>query len=118
MRRARVRRWASCGDGQWPFIPGNLYVGQVLTSNLRVCSARDAGIVQKENSFTILLNNPSPGVSFVSGNVNDWATTILHELGHAVYDLYGSYASKITPDGNDTALSEANTRLVKEKCKL
>ena len=76
------------------------------------------GAIPLNTSVTIKLNNRSPGASFVSGDVNDWAATILHELGHAVYDLYGAYASKITPDGEDTALSEANTKLIKEKCKL
>lgn len=76
------------------------------------------GYIPVNTSVTINLNNTSAGASFVSGNVNDWAITILHELGHAFYDLYGSAASKITPDGDSTAKSEANTALVKEKCKL
>jgi hypothetical protein len=54
----------------------------------------------------------------VDGNVDDWAATILHELGHAFYDLYGSAASQITPDGDNTAQSEANTKLIRQKCKL
>jgi hypothetical protein len=66
----------------------------------------------------IRVNNTSPGSSFVSGNVNDWATTILHELGHAYWDLCGAGTSKITPDGTDTKASEANTGLIKSKCNL
>ena len=50
-------------------------------------------------SVVIRVNNTSNSASFVNGDVNDWATTILHELGHAYWDLYGAGTSKITPDG-------------------
>jgi RHS repeat-associated protein len=70
------------------------------------------------SSVEIKLNNTSMGASFVDGNLNDWTTTVLHELGHAAYDLYGPQASKITPDTGNTALSEANTRLIRERCRL
>jgi RHS repeat-associated protein len=70
------------------------------------------------SSVEIKLNNTTAGASFVDGNLSDWTVTILHELGHAAYDLYGPQASKITPDTGNTALSEANTRLIREKCRL
>ena len=76
-------------------------------------------------SVTITVNNITPGAAFVSGSANDWATLIMHELGHAYWDLYGPGTSKITPDGpnappgvNGVEASEANTALVKDKCKL
>jgi hypothetical protein len=69
-------------------------------------------------SVTITLNNTSPGASFVSGTLNDWTATILHELGHAIYDLYGTPSDQIKPDQGNTAKSEANTALIKQKCKL
>lgn len=54
--------------------------------------------------------------------MNDWAATILHELGHVFYDLYGSAASQIKPDDNTTAAglaaSQDNTHVIKQKCKL
>jgi len=69
-------------------------------------------------SVTIVVNNTTQGASFVSGSLNDWTTTILHELGHAIYDLYGTPADQIVPDSGNTAQSEANTALIKQKCKL
>jgi len=56
--------------------------------------------------------------SFVTGGVNDYASTILHELGHAYWDLYGAGTSAIKPDANSTPTSMANTALVKSKCNL
>jgi hypothetical protein len=56
--------------------------------------------------------------SFVTGNPNDWAVTVLHELGHAYWDLYGSGTSKIQPDSASVSVSQANTALVQKKCKL
>jgi hypothetical protein len=76
------------------------------------------GNIPVHTSVDILLNITSAGASFVSGNVNDWALTILHELGHAFHYLYGSAASQITPDRGSTAKSEANTALAKKICKL
>ncbi len=66
----------------------------------------------------IRVNNTSSGSSFVSGNANDWAATILHELGHAYIDLYGQGTSRIGPDGDDVSKSMANTKEVKEQCNL
>jgi hypothetical protein len=73
-------------------------------------------------SVVIRINNTTQGASFLSDNVNDWAATILHELGHAYWDLYGPGTSKIIPDGpsvtNGSALSEQNNNLIKTTCKL
>jgi hypothetical protein len=105
-------------DNSFQFGPLTSKDGTVTSATTTGYGQVGYGAITLNTSVTIMLNNTSPGASFVSGNVDDWAVTILHELGHAVYDLYGSYASKITPDGNDTKLSEANTNLIKEKCKL
>jgi len=105
-------------DNSFKFGPIDSEAGTVTSATTTGYGSVMYGAVPLNTSVTILLNNTSAGASFVAGNVDDWAVTILHELGHAVYDLYGSYASKITPDGKDTTLSEANTRLIKEKCKL
>ncbi|PWU04125.1 MAG: hypothetical protein C5B51_17450 [Terriglobia bacterium] len=69
------------------------------------------------SSVVIRVNNTSQGASFVSGTAYDWAVTILHELGHAYWDLYGEGASKITPDGKDAAVSQTNSDLIRSKCK-
>ena len=61
--------------------------------------------------------------AFVSQGPIAWAVVILHELGHAYWDLYGSGTSAITPDGanappgvNGVKASEANTSTVQENC--
>jgi hypothetical protein len=54
--------------------------------------------------------------SFVMQGSSAWAVTILHELGHAYWDLYGPGTSQITPDGTSVQASEANTKLVQSKC--
>jgi hypothetical protein len=75
-----------------------------------------AGLIY--TSVTIKVNNTTAGASFVSGSLNDWTATVLHELGHAMYDLYGTPSDQIKPDEGNTAQSEANTALIKRKCKL
>ena len=81
------------------------------------------GSVFVNTSVTITLNNTTSGASFVNGYVYDWAVTILHELGHAYWDLYGPGTSLIGPDNVPTntnaqnlQLSEANTALVEQNC--
>jgi hypothetical protein len=94
--------------------PPNTVTSATVTPNGQV--GYGAGTVY--TSVTITVNNTSPGATFVSGNLNDWTATILHELGHAIYDLYGTPADQIKSDTGNTAQSEANTALIKQKCKL
>jgi RHS repeat-associated protein len=61
--------------------------------------------------------------SFVTGSPADQAVTVLHELGHAYWDMYGPGTTLIQPDGrsappgvNGVKASEANTALVKKDC--
>jgi RHS repeat-associated protein len=75
-------------------------------------------MINVSKSVSIVLNNTSQGAAFVSGNVNDWAATILHELGHAYWALYGDGTSAITPDGKDADLSTANQNKIRTACKL
>ena len=56
--------------------------------------------------------------SFVTGNPSNWTVTVLHELGHAYWDLYGPGTSAIQPDANSVSVSQANTALVQKTCKI
>lgn len=69
-------------------------------------------------SVLITLNNTTGGTAFVSGNQNDWAITLLHELGHVYTDLYGAGTSQIVPDGESGQQSIDNTKLVEQDCNL
>ncbi|MGO4880477.1 MAG: RHS repeat-associated core domain-containing protein [Bryobacteraceae bacterium] len=67
-------------------------------------------------SVQITVNNTNG--DFVTGGPNAWAATILHELGHAYWDLYGIGTSKIIPDGTNPARSQKNQALIEKDCKL
>ena len=80
--------------------------------------------MQVSTGVVIKLNNLSSQATFVSGTAYDQAVTVLHELGHAYWDLYGIGTSAITPDYDPTktaaenlAASEDNTNRVVQKCK-
>src|ERR1022692_3362334 len=62
-------------------------------------SAGNGATMMVSASVLITLNNTTGGTAFVSGNQNDWAITLLHELGHVYTDLYGAGTSQIVPDG-------------------
>jgi RHS repeat-associated protein len=76
-------------------------------------------------AVTITVNNTTPGAAFVSGNMQSWAGVILHELGHAYWDLYGPGTSAIAPDGsnappgvNGDQASINNQTLINKTCGL
>jgi hypothetical protein len=77
----------------------------------------DGTQVNVNTSVVITLNNTSAGASFVSGSTYDQAITLLHELGHAYWDLYGAGTSRILPDGSDPRLSQANTNRIDRVCR-
>jgi RHS repeat-associated protein len=59
--------------------------------------------------------------AFVTGTLTDQAVTLLHELGHAVNDTYGSDTSQIVNDGTylgaaGIKASQDNTALVLQNC--
>jgi len=76
----------------------------------------DGATMQVSVGVVITLNNTTSGASFVDGTASDWATTILHELGHAYWDLYGAGTSQIQPDGSSPQTSAANTQLIEKDC--
>ena len=59
--------------------------------------------------------------TFVTGNSRSQMITILHELGHAMNDIFGAGTSKIVDDGtgvtNGISKSEHNTALIRKDCK-
>jgi len=75
---------------------------------------------QTSNTAYILINDLA-GV-FVNGTASFPATaqnqaiTLLHELGHAVWDIFGGGSSQIKPDHNKPGTSLDNTWKVKRKC--
>jgi hypothetical protein len=58
--------------------------------------------------------------SFVTGSLQDWAVTILHELGHAMNDIFGPNTSQIQDDGtnvpNHVQISMGNTAKIEQDC--
>jgi hypothetical protein len=75
------------------------------------------GTIEASANVSIVLNNISNNASFVMGNTYDEAVTILHELGHAYWDLFGPGTSAIVPDHSSTPTSQTNTNLVTKNCK-
>lgn len=65
-------------------------------------------------AVTITVNDL--GGTFVTGNTQSQAVTLLHELGHAYDFMYGPDSTLIGPDAGSTAQSIANTALVQQKC--
>jgi hypothetical protein len=102
-------------------IPNNgKYVTSAITKGLgsAAVSVGNGATIAVNVSVQIILNNSSGGSAFVSGNVNDWAITLLHELGHVYWDLYGPGTSSILPDHGNPAQSLANTALIGKDCDL
>ena len=70
------------------------------------------------NSAIITLN--SLAGSFVTGTPTDQVVTLLHELGHAINDIFGPNTSRIADDGpsvkDGVQISMSNTALVRSKC--
>ena len=114
--------------------PGFFSVGPIRNDNLNtVISATTTpvlfnpvsirnGATQLQTSVVEIEINDLQG-SFVNGSAADQEVTIVHELGHAIYDLYGPLGTNvlgnsygIQPDGGNVSQSEANTDGVKKAC--
>ena len=61
--------------------------------------------------------------NFVSGSLYDEGVTLLHEIGHTIYDLFGPLGTRqlgsqypIQPDAHNVKASEANTNAVEKHC--
>lgn len=94
-----------------------------LNSTQGTISAATHGSTWTDNSgsttsVTITINTAAG--SFVNGSADDQTVTILHELGHAIADLFGPSASMVKSDNESTQQgrdqSAANTKLIKERC--
>jgi RHS repeat-associated protein len=113
------------GTIQVSAIPNN-NKGTVLSAITTVAATSQVGIgngaTQTQNSQVLITINDLQG-TFSGGSAYDQQTTLLHELGHAIYDLFGpggagllSGSYGIQPDGSNTALSEANTAKIEAVC--
>jgi hypothetical protein len=75
-------------------------------------------------ALTVDITLSSQNGSFASGDPNSWVLTVLHELGHAIYDLYGpvmgigqigsNYAIK--PDYGNSYISDRNDAAIRKNC--
>ena len=74
----------------------------------------DGGFQSQATSVTITINDLAG--YFVGNNLVDQAATIIHELGHAFYDLPSLGGSLILPDAGNVSQSEANQALVMQTC--
>ena len=69
-------------------------------------------------SATITMNTNASTPLNVSGGVQNWEVTILHELGHVYQMLFGPSSTQILYDGPNSPAgqSQANTSLVTRNC--
>src|SRR5208282_4618095 len=104
-----------------PTLPGTVTSAITVGVGTQTISIGNGATMQVNTGVTILVNNIAQGASFVSGSTYDQAVTILHELGHAYWDMFGPGTSAIQPDGSGTpqqnlAASQANTALITKDC--
>jgi hypothetical protein len=102
---------------------GDLTVGDITSPPGTVVSATTTPLVvingsQTFNEADIVINDLAG--TFVSGKAQDQAVTLLHELGHAMNDIFGPGTSQIKDDGSSVPggiqTSMNNTALVKKDC--
>ena len=92
--------------------------GQVVSATTQIASFDnvpvDGGFQLQATSVIITVNDLAG--NFVDGNTVEQAATLIHELGHAFYDLPALGGSSILPDAGNVAQSEANQALVMGNC--
>ena len=91
-----------------------------IASSTAVAIGNGATQLQAQ-TVSITLNTLSGG--FLSETLYDQAITLLHELGHTIYDLFGPMGTgqlgssyPIQPDLNNTKASMANTNAIQNHC--
>ena len=104
--------------------PGSVSSATTNGTGSASISVGNGATMQVNSGVMITVNNIANNASFVSGSVYDWAGTILHELGHAYWYLYGAGTSAIAwdhdpnkTDAQNLAASKANTDKIEQKCK-
>ena len=85
--------------------------GQVIPSQINATTTGRLG-----GGSAIITFNVNPGTSFNHNDLRSNAITVLHELGHAVADIFGSQYTKIAKDSNSPSVSRDNTKLVEDTC--
>jgi hypothetical protein len=92
--------------------------GQEVSATTQVASWAnvpvDGGFQLQATSVIITINDLAG--NFVGSDATAQAATIIHELGHAFYDLPALGGSSILPDAGNVSKSEANQALVMKKC--
>jgi hypothetical protein len=107
--------------------------GYVTSATAQVAEFRPVDIGNNATQLqaaTVLIRINALAGNFANGSLADQRTTILHELGHAIYHLYGPLGSQalgasysiqpdvINGDPNKTAeLSQANQARIMEACR-
>lgn len=102
---------------------GSIAVGDITSRPGTVTSATTTpGIIQSggstQNAAYILINDLAG--TYRTGTFEDQVVTLLHELGHAVNDIFGPGTSVIQPDGtsvpNGVQISMDSSTLVDNTC--
>jgi RHS repeat-associated protein len=104
-------------------IYGDITVGDLKSPSGTTVSAQTSGVVVQTGAGTleeaaIVINDL--GGTFVGGSAQDQAVTLLHELGHAMNNIFGAGTSKVKDDGTSVAngvqISMDNTAMIKKDC--
>lgn len=67
-------------------------------------------------SYASIVLNDTQG-TFVTGNLQSQIVTLLHELGHAMNDIFGAGTNKFNQnDYGNTALSGQNDQKIIDNC--
>jgi hypothetical protein len=92
---------------------GTILIGDISLPGL-ITSAKTVGVVGG-GTATITINDLQG--SFVTGNWKNQVVTLLHELGHAMNDIFGAGTSLVGPDSQtNVGASVNNTKLITDVC--
>jgi hypothetical protein len=102
-------------------IPNQLLNGRVIVTSATTTVTGytavpiGAGATQLQPSTVQITINDIYGY-FATGDVTNSAITLLHELGHAYYDLPALGGSPILPDNGNLKQSRANQQTIAKDC--